>query len=97
MVKMSKEKWFKKTVKVHAGFGIRWLESERKSQGIFLGMLGQDPDFRSGRGKSRKSESACREPGLLSKTPDRNGVWDSRFRMKNWRRFLKMQELWDYS
>ena len=51
----------------------------------------------SGRGKSRKSESACREPGLLSKTPDRNGVWDSRFRMKNWRRFLKMQELWDYS
>ena len=55
MVKMSKEKWFKKTVKVHAGFGIRWLESEHKSQGIFPGMLGQDPDFRSGRLQSMGS------------------------------------------
>lgn len=38
-------------------------------------MLGQDPDRGGGKGKSRKSESACREPGLLLKTPDGSGVW----------------------
>lgn len=38
-------------------------------------MLGQDPNRGGGKGKSRKSESACKEPGLLWKTPDGSGVW----------------------